>query len=324
MIPETANFDFRQPVWTDGHAEGLDYIRWNAKFVQLCAISDPPPNGYAVLPGWQTQVDTSTTNDNATPDKWVLTKGSMKIEARFTWSGTRVATVQVCYDNGVEGGLVCFDAVTIIYGFNEPNLIVSSRDLTHASWSTFGSGMTVTFDQTGIDGGANKASNVDDSWTSDTTSSGVSTDLSGVDVSSEGWGTFRIWVKKDATATQGALMYLPFYTEDYGSVSELDVVFSPDTGEYYTTVYDGTVAVEFRSSAHNSDWWEILVEFQIPTDAAARFEPEISPAFIDPYEESPTLPQAVAGNIVVGNVEFFAEVRLADIPNGIAPVYNDP
>lgn len=203
------------------------------------------------------------------------------------------------------------------------NLIISSRDLTHTSWSTFGSGMTVTFDQIGIDDGSNMASNVDDSWTDDTTSSGVSTEASLADVSTTGWGTFRIWVKKDATASQGALLYLPFYTNDYGTVSDLDVVFSPDTGDFYTTVYNGTVNVEVRSSTYDSDWWEILVEFQIPTDAAARFEPEIAPAFIDPYEESPTLPQAVAGNIVVGNVEFFAEVRLTNVPNGTAPVYND-
>jgi hypothetical protein len=109
--PPTVDPDFRQPVWTDPVDDGLDWIRANYRFLMACAISGAPP----VMPGWQTEVDISSNNTYARPDKWIVTKGTMKWEVRFTYGGSPLArdTIQICYDNGVDGnGLVCFAAAS--------------------------------------------------------------------------------------------------------------------------------------------------------------------------------------------------------------------
>lgn len=113
--PVTADPDFRQPLWAEAVEFGLDYIRHNCRYLVLAALGDPPPLGSAFLPGWQTHVDISATGSYATPDKWVLTRGAMRIEIRFVWSGGALQSIQGCYDNGVAGGLVCFAAVTPTY-----------------------------------------------------------------------------------------------------------------------------------------------------------------------------------------------------------------
>lgn len=233
--------------------------------------------------------------------------GSMDI-LRFYCDGVEMHLLETALDSQAGAGAP-------YGGLNEAD---NSWDLTE-DWSTYGSSIAMTLDETGIDGDPNTAVNVDDSWTGSSAASGISTALSGIDVSTTGWATMRLWIKKDATATQGAILYLPFCDDTYSDYAELDVVLSPNSGEYWTDVYDGTVNVEMRSSSYNSDWWELLVEFQITPDSAARFEPEIGPAFIDPYEESPSLPQSPSGELVIGNFEFYAETRIADIPDGSGP-----
>jgi hypothetical protein len=95
--------DFRQPIHTEPVDTGLDWIRQNFWFINNLVAS-----GVAYLPGWNTIVDVSLTGNYATPDKWILTKGSQVIEVRFTWAGSTKISVQICYNDGVQGGLVCF------------------------------------------------------------------------------------------------------------------------------------------------------------------------------------------------------------------------
>ena len=95
--------DFRQPIHTEPVDTGLDWIRQNFWFINNLVAS-----GVAYLPGWNTIVDVSLTGNYATPDKWILTKGTQVIEVRFTWAGSTKMSVQICYNDGVQGGLVCF------------------------------------------------------------------------------------------------------------------------------------------------------------------------------------------------------------------------
>lgn len=110
--PPTADPDFRAPDWNNPIDSDLDEIRAFARFLMATAMSS---QRYIVVPGWQTSVDVSTLGNYATPDKWILTKGTMRWEVRFAYAGSPLAldTVQVCYNNGVEGGMLCFPAVSV-------------------------------------------------------------------------------------------------------------------------------------------------------------------------------------------------------------------
>lgn len=212
--------------------------------------------------------------------------------------------------------------ITAAPAFAGTNLFTSSWDLTDAAWTVYGSSFTRALDEDGVDGTSNKATTLTDGNTATTVASGVYQYLENIDVSTTGWATLRMFIKKDATATQGTIFYLPFISDDYNDWAEFDFIFSPDSGDYYTDVYDGTIDVLVRTSDYDTDWWEILAEFNFgSTDTDARFEGEFGPAFIDPYEVAPALPQSAGGEIIVGNVEIFAETRIADIPAGTGPIY---
>lgn len=100
---------FDKPDFANALDEDLDAIRDNYHFLTMVAAS-----GSIVLPGWQTTV---TATDYSEPDTITLTRGTKRIIINYTWNADgSVATIQLCYDDGVSSpGLTCFDAIPLYY-----------------------------------------------------------------------------------------------------------------------------------------------------------------------------------------------------------------